>query len=67
MSLAGYARDSEVISEMEELLRDERHTVLAGPARESDKDPRYPWRFQETVRIDTVPTDSRESERGGSR
>ena len=57
MSLAGFARDSDVILELENLVRDERHTVVAGPSRESDKDPRYPRYFQESVKIDSVVDD----------
>lgn len=67
MSLAGYARDSDVIAEMERKLRDAQHTVIAGPSRESDKDPRYPWVFQERVKIDTSAEEEADSRRPNSR
>ena len=66
MSLVGYAQDSDVIAEMESVLRTPRHTVVAGPAVESDKDPRYPWRFQEVVRIEPAEGATSPSIDGGA-
>ena len=37
MTLDGNARESNVIPAMEELLRDERHTVISGPSREREE------------------------------
>lgn len=57
LTLTGYSRESEVMQEMEAMLRDERHTVVSGPGREAGEDTRYPWWFQETVKIYPVAGD----------
>ncbi len=69
MSLVGLARGSDVVPVLESMLRDERHAVSSGPSRDSEKDPRYPYRFQETVRIDPLAEAPSPDEQaaGGSR
>jgi Tfp pilus assembly PilM family ATPase len=56
MSLEGRARESSVIPEMEELLRNEQHTVKSGVSLNDKEDARYPWRFDETVEV--APADA---------
>ncbi len=58
MGLEVRARDSKVIPELEELLRDDRHTVKSGQSVNDKEDVRYPWRFEETV--DVTPPTSKE-------
>lgn len=70
LSLSGYARAAEVIPEVESRLRDQRRTVVSGPSRKTETDPRYPWRFQETVKIAPradVSIDDADSPTGGRR
>jgi hypothetical protein len=43
---------------MEELLRDELHTVKSGLSLEDKEDTRYPWRFDEIV--DVAPANVKE-------
>jgi hypothetical protein len=43
---------------MEELLRDDAHTVKSGLSLNDQEDARYPWRFEETV--DIAPPSSKE-------
>jgi Tfp pilus assembly PilM family ATPase len=49
MTLIGNARQSEVISTLEQQVRDERHTVITGPSVIDKEDASYPWSFQEKV------------------
>ena len=56
MRLEGYARENEVISSVEQQLRDENHHVSGGGGREDNEDADYPWGFDVTVRVD-VPAE----------
>jgi len=51
IAFEGHVRDSTVIDDMEESLRDERHGVGAGNREKNDSREGYQWRINETVII----------------
>lgn len=51
ITLVGSARQADAIKKIEIGLRDERHSVSGKGAQVDQRNPEYPWRFEETVSV----------------
>ena len=59
--LEGIVDNQQTISAVERNLRDERHRVRGEGGLFEEQDDKYPWRFKETITVETSPTKSKKN------